>query len=488
MGGGSQGQMRHDIPFREKIQLFRDRNYLIYWTSGNISWFGDMFIMIAMPLLIMNLTNNDPVAIGMVMAITGIPRVVFMLFGGVLIDKFSPLRMILFARYIMAANQLVLAILCMSGLMELWMLYVSATLTGAVGSFLWPAQMTLMPAILDQKDLPAGNALNNSAHQVLNSFAPAVVGFTIALLSGYDIMAEGEFVGDPEQELIAYGWAFIINAGTFVISAIMLAWLQVKLDERASRDDSMLRSIWAGFEYVWRDPPLRAFIIYISLSQFFSMGAQAIGQPMMGQIRFEDVGLGSKAVALGLYATASGAGAVIGSLYGGFARMPSERAYGPVMMGMAVMRGFSLLGLGYVTTLYGTLALFAGFGLFMGYTSVLFSTWMQTRVEISMLGRTMSVMMFAMMGLAPLSMAFAGVIIGMYGDETAEMSKGLETLYYGCGVIMLVVAVGALWSKSIRLLGYTPEHAAEILGRPQPHAHTHTAMHADTTERSLGGD
>lgn len=468
MAGGPQGKMRRDIPFREKIKLFRDRNYLLFWASGNISGLGDMFIMIASPLLIMNLTDNDPLAVGAVMAITGIPRVFFMLFGGVLIDKFSPLRMILFARYMMAANQLALATVCMLGVIDLWMLYVSAVVTGAVGSFLWPAQMTLMPAILNQEDLPAGNALNTSAQQILSSFAPALVGFTIALLSGYDIMASGGFEGDPEKELVAYGWAFGINAVTFVISALMLAWLSILNDERASAGEGMLRSIWAGFEYVWHDVPLRAFIIYIALSQFFTMGAQAVGQPMMGQVRFEDVGLGSKAVALGLYATASGAGSVIGSLYAGFAKMPSERAYGPVMMGMAIMRGAALMGLGYVTTLYGTLALFGVFGLFMGYTMVLFSTWMQTRVEISMLGRTMSVMMFAMMGLAPLSMGFAGVIIGMYGDGTAAMTRGLETLYYGCGVIMLVVAIAALSSRSIRLLGYTPEHAAEILAGKHP--------------------
>lgn len=436
---------------RPRLALLKDRNFLTYWISGNISWFGDLFALIAMPLLILNMTGGDAKAVGLVMAVSGVPRVIFILFGGVLIDRFSAYKMVLLARYFMALTQALLAALAMTGHIEMWMVYIAATIAGTVGAFLFPAQMTLMPSILERDDLPAGNALNTSAQQILQSFAPMVVGFLIAFLSGYDIMAHDGQQGDPAQELVAYGYAFFINAGTFIVSAVLLGWVVVKPSD-VRHEESMLRSIWIGFEAVWRDRPLAAFILYIAFTQLFVMGNVMVGQPMMATLRSPDFGMPAAAL-LGLFGACSGAGAVIGSLFAGFFARPSAAFYGPMMMLIAAFRGLTMLSLGYFTDVVSVLLLFGCFGLFMGYTMVFFSTWMQMRVELALLGRMMSVMMFAMMGVAPISAAFWGWGIDAWG---------LEALYYISGVAMMVVAIGGLFSPSIRLMGYTPAHAREM--------------------------
>jgi hypothetical protein len=435
------------------MSIFRDGNFLTYWLSGNIAFLGDIFGMFAMQLLVMNLTGGDAAAMGMVMAITGIPRLVFILFGGVLIDRYSPMRVVVIVRYGMAVTQAALAIVVFSGVIEIWMLYVFAIVTGALGSFLMPAQMTIMPAILKQEDLPAGNALNGSAHQAIQAIAPAIVGFILALLSGYDIFADGEVVQDPERELMAYGYAFFINAATFGVSGVMMVWVKVLVDKRASREEDILKSIGDGFVVLWRDKSLRAFVIYITVSQLFTIGAQSVGQPIMAMERFQNLDIMPAAVALGLFGTASGVGAVLGSLLGGFVLSPSARWFGMVMMVLAMLRGLVMVGLGFVHDLYGTLFLFACFGAFMGYTSVLFMTWMQLRVEISILGRMMSVFMFSMMGIMPISMALAGWGIDWFG---------LDSLFIFSGLVMVLVSVIAFFSRSIRLLGYTPDELAEF--------------------------
>jgi MFS family permease len=445
------GGMPEERSLRERLALLKDKNFLKYWISGNISWFGDLFAMIAMPLLIINMTDSDAGALGTVMAVSGIPRVIFILMGGVLIDRFSAYKMVMLARILMGVTQLSLAIVAMFGMVEMWMVYVVATVGGTVGAFLFPAQMTLMPSVLDKEDLPSGNALNTTAQQVLQSFAPMVVGFLIAFLSGYDIMAAEGQKGDPAQELVAYGYAFLINAGTFVVSAYMLSRVIVRPNKPVEHHEPMLRSIWIGFEAVWLDAPLRAFILYIALSQLFMMGNIMVGQPMMATLRVEMYGLPAAAI-VGLFGACSGVGAVIGSLVGGFFARPSEAFYGPMMMLIAACRGVTMLSLGFLTDLPSVLVLFGFFGLFMGYTSVFFMTWMQTRVEISLLGRMMSVMMFAMMGVAPLSAAFWG-----WGIDAG----GLESLYYVSGIFMIVVAIGGLMSPSIRLMGYSPQQARD---------------------------
>jgi len=407
----------------QRLALLKDKNFLTYWISGNISWFGDLFAMIAMPLLIINMTDNDASALGTVMAVSGIPRVV-----------------------------LSLAVVAMLGMVEMWMVYVVATVGGTVGAFLFPAQMTLMPSVLEEDDLPSGNALNTTAQQALQSFAPMVVGFLIAFLSGYDIMAAEGHQGDPAQELVAYGYAFLINAGTFVISAFMLSRVVVRPSEPVEQHEDMLSSILTGFQAVWQDAPLRAFIIYIALSQLFMMGNIMVGQPMMATLRVDMYDLPAAAI-VGLFGACSGVGAVIGSLVAGFFARPSDAFYGPMMMLIAAFRGATMLALGYFTDLISVLVLYGCFGLFMGYTSVFFMTWMQTRVDISLLGRMMSVMMFAMMGVAPISAAMWG-----WGIDAG----GLESLYYISGIVMMMVAIGGMLSPSIRLMGYSPAYARHV--------------------------
>jgi MFS family permease len=436
-----------------KMTIFKDGNFLIYWMGGNISFLGDIFGMFAMQLLVMNLTNGDAAAMGMVMAIAGIPRLLFILFGGVIIDRYSPMRVLIIVRYGMALAQAALAAIVFTGKIEIWMLYAFAVITGALGSFLMPATMTIMPAILEPDELPAGNALNGSAHQAIQAVAPAVVGFILALLSGYDIFAGGGMAQDPARELVAYGYAFFINAGTFAISAVMMIWVTVLVDKRAQKDEDILKSIGEGFVVLWRDTSLRAFVIYVSVSQLFSMGAQQVGQPIMAMERFQNLDIMPSAVALGLFGTATGVGAVVGSLFSGFVLTPNARWFGPVMMGLAVFRGITLIGLGLVHGLYPTLLLFAGFGISMGYTSVLFMTWMQLRVDISILGRMMSVFMFAMMGIMPISMALAGWGIDRFG---------LDNLFLFAGIAMILIAIIGLMNKSIRQLGYTPAQLKEL--------------------------
>jgi hypothetical protein len=137
----------------------------------------------------------------------------------------------------------------------------------------------------------------------------------------------------------------------------------------------------------------------------------------------------------------------------GFFARPSEAFYGPMMMMIAALRGLTMLSLGFITELSSVLVLFGCFGLLMGYTSVFFMTWMQTRVNISLLGRMMSVMMFAMMGVAPISAAFWG-----WGID----AMGLDSLYYISGAFMIIVAIGGMMSPSIRLMGYSPGYARHI--------------------------
>src|SRR6185295_14141728 len=79
------------------------RNFRLLWIGESISLLGDQFYMIALPWLVLQLTGSA-LALGSVMALAGIPRALFMLIGGVLVDRFSPRAVMMmsnFARFVL---------------------------------------------------------------------------------------------------------------------------------------------------------------------------------------------------------------------------------------------------------------------------------------------------------------------------------------------------------------------------------------------------
>jgi MFS family permease len=151
--------------------------------------------------------------------------------------------------------------------------------------------------------------------------------------------------------------------------------------------------------------------------------------------------------AFGAMMSASGVGAVLGSLVAGVVS-PSTRALGTMMMLFAVIRGLATALIAFIDSSVQGMLLMGIMGLLMGYSSIIFMTWIQSRVEMEYLGRVMSLVMLSVMGLQPLSLAFSGWFIDVIG---------LTELFVGVGVFMSVAAALALLSRDIRRMGESPD-------------------------------
>jgi hypothetical protein len=149
--------------------------------------------------------------------------------------------------------------------------------------------------------------------------------------------------------------------------------------------------------------------------------------------------------------SANGLGAVLGSLLAAF-WSPSFRNLGTVMMSAAVIRGICTLMMSDVALINEAVILMVVLGVLMGYSNIVFMTWIQSRVQMEFLGRVMSLVMLAVMGLAPLSQGFAGWFIDVVG---------LAALFLSIGVFMIITPTLALvFSKDIRRMGYPRDSAS----------------------------
>src|SRR5512146_3439094 len=105
------------------LRVLSLRDFRLLFAGASTSLLGDQFALIATPWLVLKLTN-DPLALGTVLALEGLPRAVFMLFGGAITDRLSPRLMMLVANVTRTILTALMALLVFSGAAPLWAIYV----------------------------------------------------------------------------------------------------------------------------------------------------------------------------------------------------------------------------------------------------------------------------------------------------------------------------------------------------------------------------
>lgn len=127
------------------------RNFRFLWLGEGISVLGDHFYLIAPPWLVLQLSNN-PLALGSIMAL---PRAIFILVGGAVVDRFSP-RTVMFLSNFVRMLVALMTILVFTDSIELWMLYGQALIFGVADGFFYSANSAILPQILKPQQLQMG--------------------------------------------------------------------------------------------------------------------------------------------------------------------------------------------------------------------------------------------------------------------------------------------------------------------------------------------
>lgn len=424
------------------LGVLRIRNFRLLWIGQAISLLGDQFYLIALPWLVLQVTGSA-LAMGTVLAAAAIPRALFMLLGGAVTDRFSPRTVMLGSDLLRLGLVAVLAVLTLAGLIAPWMLYVIAILFGLVDAFFYPAQGAILPQLVRTEQLQAANMLSQGTAQLSVFVGPVVAGALIALLDAHSAHAT------TPAGTHGIGLAFGLDALSFLASALTL-WLitiaprQAPLEE-AARDGSMLASIREGLSSVWRDAPVRTFFIIIAATNLLVNGPFEVGVPVLAHTRFAE-----GAVAFGLIVSAFGGGALLGTVLAGVIPQPKPERMGPRLLVVisVVGVGVALLGVTSWTIVATLLALIMGAA--NGYVMVLFMTWLQARTPPAMLGRRMSLLMLAAVGLSPISNAVAGALSGL----------SVAALFIAAGSLMTLIVLLSALNPAVR----ETERRADTLG------------------------
>jgi MFS family permease len=408
--------------------LLRDRNFAWLMSGGVVSALGDQFTMIALPWLVLQLTG-DPLALGMMVALLGVPRAVLILFGGALVDRYSPKRVLMLTKYVNTVLLGLLAALVLSGRTTLPLVTGLVIVLSLASAFSIPAGTSMLPMAVARERLGSANALMMAVRQVTMLAGPLLAGLLFAL-AGDGSAGLGDARG--------LGLAFAFDAVSFALSAWTLAKVRpLPTAAPAKAREPVLRSVGAGLAALWRDTSLRTAFLYWGLCSCVTGGLMQVAMPLLASERLHG------AAALGLLMGAQGAGALGGMALSGIVGKRRLGNLGLTLLLVDGIAGVLLMPLGLITAVWQGMLLIAVMGVLGGYIQVAVFTWIQQQVAPNMLGRMMSIFMFVFMGLAPLAAAAAGWLASMVS---------LSTLFVGAGLFLSVAALAAwLFTPMARL-------------------------------------
>ncbi|WP_255594673.1 MFS transporter [Acidovorax sp. sif1233] len=422
--------------------LLKDRNFR--WLTGGafLSMLGDQFTLIALPWLVLQMAG-DTLVLGTVLALISVPRALFILIGGALVDRHSPKQVLMITKYINLVLLAVLAALVLAGSLTLWMVYALSLGIGLATAFSIPAGVAMMPHVVARHQLQAANGVNLGLRQLTMFLGPLLAGLLIALFGDAATAGAGGH-GGTRANATGIGLAFALDALSFALSAWTLSKVRTHggTPQPAAAPQAVLSSVAQGLVHFWRDGELRTCFLYWSAIALFIMGPIHIAIPVLASSTPQ---LG--AAAFGIMVGAHGAGTLLGMVVSGMVPRLRIGSLGMTILAFDAVIGALFMPMGLITAVWQGSVLMLAIGLLGGFMQVSVFTWIQQRVPPALLGRAMSLFMFIFMGLAPISAAVTGWVM---------KSITLAQLFAASGGTLVVLAALAFVLTPMRRVSDAP--------------------------------
>jgi MFS family permease len=392
---------------RGALRSLQVRNYRLYCVGQLASLFGTWMQTVALAWLVLELTDSGT-QVGLVTAAQFVPVLAFAGPAGVLIDRFDRRRSVISAEATLLVQATLLAALVVSGVVELWMLYVLSFLQGAGNAVEQPGRQALLSELVEDADLPNAVSLNAALFTMARVAGPAAAAVLISV-SGV-------------------GLCFTINALSFVAIIVALAAMRPAEMHHRPRIERARGQLREGVAYVARSPSVRPLFVSSAILGLLSQNVSVV-LPVLAKETF-DGGAG----VFGAMAAITSAGSCLAAFWMAGASPPSERR----IMALAALLGTTLVLAALSPTLLIVLLVLPAMGYAHLGTMVTTNAANQLRSPAVMRGRTIALYFALSSGSAAVGSFALGGLTDAFGPRVA--------LGIG-GVVSLAVA----WSWSMRV-------------------------------------
>lgn len=371
-----------------------------------MSLFGDGVFIVALPLQVYAL-SNIPTAMAMVGLVWTGAQVSMLLVGGWASDHFERRRLMMAADVVRAVAMGVIGVLSVIGALALWHLLILGALVGASNAFFNPAASSIVPDLIPDSDLPQANAFFGTARPAMARLLGPAAG--------------GAIVGAAGP-----GGAFLLDAVTFALSAVLLARMRNQPAAVELAADRSLASTLAGVReglgfvrshrwcWVWLVGALFGLLAYTGPVDM-----------LLPFILRNEMGLTPSQAAyyLGAVLAFGGVGSITMSLLVGQLDLPRRFV---TTMYLAEIVGVGMLAIyGFMTAVWQAILASLILNSMFAYADIAWITLLQRHVPRRLLGRVSSVDWLTSLGLLPLSFAVAGPLAATFGSRSVLIAGSL---------------------------------------------------------------
>ena len=378
----------------------QSRNYRIYFFGQAFSLIGTWLQIVAQGWLVLQLTSS-PFLIGLVAAMATVPSLLFSLFGGVVVDRFSKKKILYATQSSNMVLALLLGILTNMELATVPVIGTIAFLMGTVNAVDAPARQALVPELVGNERLASAIALNSGIFNAARVIGPGLAGLLIAW--------------------VGIGGAFIANGLSYIAVLTALYFVNV-YEQPAARALRPIDAIKEGIVYSANHPVIRVLLLFVGIVSIFGWSYTTI----MPVIARETYGLDAKG--LGYLYSATGLGALLATyLVGRFGGRISPLLF---IIGGNTLFALSLFLFSLTTNFTVALALLFFIGLGLLSQSSMMNTLVQGMVKQEFRGRVMSIYILMFLGMAPIGNFEIGYLTEHFGIARAfEINAGIVLLF-----------------------------------------------------------
>jgi len=391
------------------------RNYRLYFWGQFVSLFGTWMQTTALGFLVYQLTRSAA-CLGLVGFASGLPTWLFMLYAGVIADRFSRRRVMIITQTLMALLALFLAFMTFSHLIRPGHIILLAFTSGILNAFDAPARQAIVTDLVENKeDLPNAIALNATMFNAGSVIGPALAGVIYAFLGP--------------------GWCFTINGLSFFAVIGALWAMTVKSLPVPEFRKSIGKDIREGIQYVFSHRIILTLIAMVAVMSLF-------GQTFINLIPAWTVKiLKGNAATNGLLFAARGVGALLSALF--IASLGRFHFKGKLLTLGSLLFPLMLLAFSFTRLLSLSLVMLVGAGAAAIFVFNMANALVQTLVSDQLRGRVMSIYSLTFFGFTPIGALWIGLVAQRFGEPAALITNAAVLFIFALGVWALVPVVRA---------------------------------------------
>jgi MFS family permease len=399
------------------LRSLRHRPFALLWTGQTTSRLGDSLYRIALSWWVLEKTGSA-IAMGTVLVFSQVPMLIFLLIGGVVVDRLPRIRIMFSSDLLSGLVIAFVAVFSWFNLLQIWHIYIASMIFGFVEAFFFPAYQAVIPQITPSELLVSANSLNGLSQRVTGIVGPAL---------GAALVAAG-----------GTSLTFGLDALSFFISALcVLPILRSNFDKTQREEDVSgagaekrlakdtlkqgFKDLLEGFNLVRTIPWIWISILLFGFVNIMEAGPRAVAMPFLIK---EDLGADVKL--LGILGSAASLGFVVGMLWlGQYTRLHRRGLLGYLSI---LGTGVALLPFAFKLPIPILIASMIISGMSTSVFALIWTHTLQEMVPGKLLGRVYSIDALGSFVLLPIGFSLSGWATDRFGAPTVFLIGGLATI------------------------------------------------------------